>query len=228
MLASGDKALLEAETLITRLLASTETHRTLLAREVHDELGGLVVSAIMDLSSALRRLPALDPSIKIQFDRIRQTLEDTVDRSRKMVEELRPSILDNFGLFAALQWQLKKSGRSSSAICTEAYPDVEPLFGPDASIMLFRVAQEALAMMFARGMLKSADLTVRVEDGDLFMRFTDDGVPVMSDGEQEDGAANALVSMRQRLRALGGQVNLSRTAGGGSVLTARLSLRHGL
>jgi signal transduction histidine kinase len=228
MLAPGDQALFEAETLITHLLATTEAHRTLLAREVHDELGGLVVSAIMDLSSVLRRLPTLDPSTKIQFDRIQRTLEDTVDRSRRMVEDLRPSILDNFGLFAALQWQLKKSGKNSNVVCTEAYPDIEPPLAPDASIALFRIAQEALAMVFARGMVKSADLTVHVEDGHLFIRVTDDGVPVMSDGSQEDGAANALVCMRQRLRAMGGQVDLSQTAGGASVLTARLALRHSL
>jgi signal transduction histidine kinase len=228
MLAPGDQALFEAERLITHLQAATEAHRTLLAREVHDELGGLVVSAIMDLSSALRRLPALDPSLQVQFDRIRKTLEDTVDRSRRMVEELRPSILDNFGLFAALQWQLKKSGCIANVICTEAYPDIEPQFVPEASTALFRIAQEALVMVFARGMVKSADLTVRVEDGHLYMKFTDDGVPVMSDGEREDGAANALVGMRQRLRALGGRVDLSQTAGGVSVLTACLSLRHSL
>jgi signal transduction histidine kinase len=228
MRAPGNQALFEAETLITHLLTTTEAHRTLLAREVHDELGGLVVSAIMDLSSALRRLPALDSPTKVQFDRIQRTLEDAVDRSRRMVEELRPSILDNFGLFAALQWQLKKSGRDSNVICTEAYPDIEPRFAPNASIALFRIAQEALGMVFARGMVKCADLTVRVENGELFMKVTDDGIPVMSDGEQEDGAANALVSMRQRLRAMGGQVDLTQTAGGVSVLTARLPLHHSL
>jgi signal transduction histidine kinase len=228
MLAPADQALFEAKTLISHLLATTEAHRTSLAREVHDELGGLVVSAIMDLTSVLRRLPALDPSTQAQFDRIQRTLEDTVDRSRKMVEELRPSILDNFGLFAALRWQLKRAACSANVSCTEAYPDIEPQFPSDASTALFRIAQEALVMTFARGMVKSADLTVCVENGELFLRITDDGVPLMSDGEREDGAANALVSMRHRLHALGGEVDLHQTAGGVSVLTARLSLRHSL
>jgi signal transduction histidine kinase len=219
-----DDALLEAQEFVTRLQVLAETHRSLLAREIHDELGGLICSAIMDLTSAVHHLQTLSPEVRLRFDRIRTTLETAVDHSRRMVEELRPSILDNFGLFAALQWQLKKSGLPSSAICTNAYPEVEPAFAPDAAIALFRLAQEALAMTFKRGSVTASDLTVRVEHGMLSMTFTDDGVPVRSDGVAEDGAAFALISMRHRLRALGGRVDLVQTAGGASVLTAHIAL----
>jgi signal transduction histidine kinase len=217
--APSKDALVEAEALIAHLHANAETEKLFLTQELHDDLGGLLVSAIMDLSSARTRLPPMDPRLQAQFERIRKTLESAIDHSRRMAEELRPSILDNFGLFAALQWQLKRASRESNAICTEAYPDVEPQFQSAALTALFRIAQDALAMTFKRESVKSADLNVRVEDGAVWMKFSDDGVPVMLDGK-ETGAANAIASMRHRIRVLGGTVDMNRTADGGTVLTA--------
>ena len=106
---SFDKdALLEAESLIAHLHQNSESEKSRLTRELHDDLGGLMVSAVMDLSSVTRRLATSDPEAHQKFERIRSTLESAIDLSREMIEGLRPSILDNFGLFAALRWQLKR------------------------------------------------------------------------------------------------------------------------
>ena len=218
---SGDSASVDA--LVTHLQETTESVNTALARELHDDLGGLLVSATMDLSSATRRLHDVDPLALTHFARVKDSLEAAIDLSRRMVEELRPSILDNFGLFAALRWQLKKSSQGFDTVCTDTYPDAEPTLAPGAVTALFRVAQEALAMTFRRGSVRCADLNVRVEDDAVWMRFTDDGIPVMSDGE-EHGAATSLASMHHRIRTLGGTVDIDRLAEGRTVLTARLPL----
>jgi signal transduction histidine kinase len=212
-------ALGDAEDLIDRLHAEAEAHRSALAREIHDDLGGLMVSAAMDLTSVLRGLPDIDASLLKQLDRGKKTLESAIDLSRRMVEELRPSILDNFGLFAALKWQLKKASAGSSVRLTENYPASEPAFQPAASTALFRVAQEAIAMIFTRKSVAAAEVTFQVENGRILMRFTDDGIPHLVDG-QEVGALSALTSMKHRIRALGGTVELRRTDSGGSELTA--------
>jgi signal transduction histidine kinase len=67
------------------------------------------------------------------LDRAKTRLETAIDRSRQMIEEFRPSILDNFGLFAALKWQLQRSIAGSNAMYTETHPATEPIFTPEPS-----------------------------------------------------------------------------------------------
>jgi signal transduction histidine kinase len=85
-----------------------------------------------------------------RLDRVKRTLQQAIDLKRRVIEELRPSILDNLGLFAALHWQLKRTWGNSAVVSTETYPDFEPQFDSHAAIALFRVAQEALSIAFNR------------------------------------------------------------------------------
>jgi signal transduction histidine kinase len=222
----GLAALSEAEGLIDRLHRETETQREALRRAIHDDLGGFLVSAAMDFTSVRQRLPELDLPILEHLERGRKTLESAIALSRRMVEELRPSILDNFGLFAALKWQLKQASEGSGAKLTESYPAAEPFFQPAALTALFRVAQEAITMIFNRGSVKTAGINLQIEDGGIMMRFTDDGVPNMVGG-LEVGAANAMTSMKHRIRALGGTVELLRTGAAGTILEAYMPLPKG-
>jgi len=223
--AAANDAPLEAEALVAHLQAAAERQKSQLARQLHDELAGLMVSALMDLSFATRQ-PPVNAAVQPQLDRAKTTLKTAIDLSRRMVEELRPSMLDNFGLFAALQWELQKVCDKSQAVCTQAYPDTDPGLDGDASIAMFRVAQEALALIFSRDAVSAADLRVEIQDGTLSMTFTDNGAPRLENG-RERGAQAALASMRHRIRVHGGRVELLRRAGGGSVLTAALPLTAG-
>lgn len=219
-------ALSEAEDLIDRLHDEAETHREVLTRAIHDDLGGLLVSAAMDFTSVRQRLPELDLPILEQLERGRKSLQLAIALSRRMVEELRPSILDNFGLIAALKWQLKQASEGSGAKLTETYPAAEPFFQPAALTALFRIAQEAIKMIFNRGSVKAAGISLHLENGGITMRFTDDGIPHMVGG-LEVGAASAVTSMKHRIRALGGTVELLRTEAGVTVLKAYMPLPKG-
>jgi signal transduction histidine kinase len=108
-------------------------------------------------------------------------------------------------------------------IYTEWYPEIEPALPADASIALFRVAEEALAMTFKRGAVEVADLQATVDENVLHMKFTDNGIPIMRSGA-EQGADIALATMRYRLRLLGGSVDIERAPGGDTMLSARLPL----
>jgi CHASE3 domain sensor protein len=97
----------ELTALSTHLQGVSEQEKSALARELHDELGSLLVAARMDLSWLQQRLPTSDPSIETRFKRIHESLSAGVDLKRRVVEELRPTLLDNMGLFAAIRWQFK-------------------------------------------------------------------------------------------------------------------------
>ncbi len=121
-----------------------EEEKSKLARDIHDELGGILVSAKMDVAWVEQRLRARDPEAAAKLDRTLQTLDDGVQTKRRIIEELRPTLLDNLGLPAALDWQVKEICNRGSLRCTMAMPDDDVVIEPDAAIALYRIVQEAL------------------------------------------------------------------------------------
>src|ERR1700691_1877731 len=146
MSASIEETLLEAQRLVTHLQRAAEMKDTALAHQLHDDLGGLMGAAVMDLDSVRRVKPALGENALERLDRVKRTLEQAIDLRRRVIEELRPSTLDDFGLFAALRWQLKKTWDNSAVLSSATYPELEPVFEAETAIALSRIAQDAFPM----------------------------------------------------------------------------------
>jgi signal transduction histidine kinase len=213
----------ELTALSTHLQEVSEQEKSALSRELHDELGGLLVAARMDLSWLEQRLPTSDPGIQQRFKRIHECLSAGVDLKRRVVEELRPTLLDNMGLFAALRWQYKETCRRKGIKCTESIPDSEPRFDPAAAIGVFRIAQEALTNILKHAEAKSADLAIGIDGDTLFLRVSDDGkgIPVNS---LPANTSHGLASMRHRIAALGGTWEVRSPRTGGTEVTALIPM----
>ncbi|HTB87866.1 MAG TPA: histidine kinase [Steroidobacteraceae bacterium] len=224
MPALTEETLLEVQGLVTYLQNAAELKDTALAHELHDELGGLMGAALMDLDSVRRMKPAPSQNALERLERVKRTLEQAIDLRRRVIEELRPSILDDLGLFAALRWQLKKTWGDSAVISSEAFPDVEPAFESGAPIVLFRIAHEALSIALMRVAVKSTDLTVRADPANFWMKFSDDGAA--SAEKQPDNRAILLASMRHRIRVFGGKVEISNNEAGATALTVWMPLHR--
>lgn len=120
MASETEQALIEARALITHLQSIGETHKAAIARELHDTIGSLMLAAVMDLAAATSSLPANHEAAIERLKSAQLTLQTAIDSGRRMVEQLRPTILDAFGLFAALHWR----GEGSAAV------DVDSIHGP--------------------------------------------------------------------------------------------------
>jgi signal transduction histidine kinase len=214
----------ELTALSTHLQGVSEQEKSALSRELHDELGGLLVAARMDLSWLQQRLPTSDPNIEQRFKRIHESLSAGVDLKRRVVEELRPTLLDNMGLFTALRWQFKESCRRTGLKCTESIPELEFKFSPDAAIGVFRVAQESLMNIIKHAEATSADLTVDIQDDTFMLRISDDGRG-MPANPPISKTSHGIASMRHRIAALGGTWDVRTSAAGGTVVTARIPLQ---
>jgi signal transduction histidine kinase len=213
----------ELTALSTHLQGVSEQEKSALSRELHDELGGLLVAARMDLSWLQQRMPTADPNIEQRFKRIHDSLSAGVDLKRRVVEELRPTLLDNMGLFTALRWQFKETCRRTGLRCTETIPEFDQKFSPDAAIGVFRIAQEALTNILKHSEAKSADLFISMEGNTFTLRISDDGKGIPK-ARLGISTSHGLVSMRHRITGLGGTWDLSTPADGGTVLTARIPL----
>ena len=218
-----DERTRELTALSTHLQGVSEEEKSALSRELHDELGGLLVAARMDLSWLQQRLPTSDPNIEQRFKRIHESLSAGVDLKRRVVEELRPTLLDNMGLFTALRWQFKETCRRAGLKCTESIPDTEPKFNPDAAIGVFRIAQEALTNILKHAEAKSADLVIGIESDLFVLRVADDGKGIPPNRLQTI-TSHGLASMRHRINALGGSWEVRSPSSGGTIMTAQIPL----
>jgi signal transduction histidine kinase len=205
--------------LTTHLQGVSEREKASLARELHDELGGLLVGARMDISWAEQHLSAGDVDMKQRLNRVQQNLSAGIDLKRRIIEELRPTLLDNVGFIAALRWQLKETCTRAGFKCSEYFPDDEPKLTPDAAISLFRIAQEALANLSKHSGAKSVDVTLDIDDDMLVFRIADDGKGFNS--ADTASGIHVLASMRHRVRALGGTLDMSGSPSGG-ILDVRI------
>jgi signal transduction histidine kinase len=218
-----DERTRELTALSTHLQGVSEEEKSALSRELHDELGGLLVAARMDLSWLQQKLPTSDPNIEQRFKRIHESLSAGVDLKRRVVEELRPTLLDNMGLFTALRWQFKETCRRAGLKCTESIPDSEPKFNPDAAIGVFRIAQEALTNILKHAEAKSADLVIGIESDLFVLRVADDGKGIPPNRLQTI-TSHGLASMRHRINALGGSWEVRSPSSGGTIMTAQIPL----
>jgi signal transduction histidine kinase len=207
--------------LSTHLQSVAEREKASLARELHDELGGLLVGAHMDISWAEQHLGDGDSEVKQRLRRVRQSLSAGVDLKRRIIEELRPTLLDEVGLFAALRWQMKETCGQAGLKCIESYPSEEPAFTSEAAIALFRVAQEAFTNILKHSAATTVDITLNTVADDLVMQISDDGKGIPADRLSAVGS-HGVVSMRHRIRALNGRLDIRSSASGGTVLLIQI------
>jgi signal transduction histidine kinase len=211
--------------LSTHLQSVAEREKASLARELHDELGGLLVGARMDISWAEQHLAKNDLDMKQRLNRVQQNLAAGVDLKRRIIEELRPTLLDNVGLSAALRWQLKETCGNAGLKCIESYPDEELKFNAEASIALFRIAQEAFTNILKHSEATTVDVALDLDEETLLMRIADDGKGIPA-GRFTAIASHGLASMRHRVRALGGRLDVRSPSSGGTILLVQIPVAN--
>jgi two-component system sensor histidine kinase UhpB len=208
--------------MVQHLQADAEMHRNVLSRALHDELGGLMISAVMDLASAEKNIH-LNQDGHERLMRARRTLASAIDFERRMVESLRPTLLDNCGLFAALRWQVDRDCRHAGILCTEAYPSKEVDFRPQASIALFRIVQDGLNVAVRQSSIRSVHISIEVDDCAIAIRLVHDGERGTSSAQNRLDAF-ALCSMSHRIQGLAGSFTVSERSDGTTMYAARIPL----
>jgi signal transduction histidine kinase len=205
----------QLSSLSTHLLRIAETERSALARELHDELGGLITAAKMDLSWLSAKLgDGLDPESNDKLNSVMQMLNQAMMLKRRVVESLRPSLLDHFGLAVALRSHFDEHCRLAGIECVSTLPEEALSLDPVAQLTLFRVAQEALAGIIARGGAKNVEVVIEPQDDGYVLQVGDDGAPMDTD------LARSMPSMRHRMFAAGGSVEAEARAGQGNRIRA--------
>jgi signal transduction histidine kinase len=215
----------ELSELSTHLQSVAERERSALSRELHDELGGLLVAARMDVSWLEERVATADAEVQAHFKRVHEALQAGVDVKRRVVENLRPTLLDNLGLFSALRWQVADLCGRAGLECAERYPEDELQLTADASIAIFRIVQEALTNTVKHARASRVEISIEAQHRSLVIRIRDDGIGLPSERLQAL-RSHGLAAMRHRAIALGGQWRVLHPARHGTEIEVRLPLER--
>ncbi|MGB5131597.1 MAG: CHASE3 domain-containing protein [Steroidobacteraceae bacterium] len=199
--------------LSSNLQQLTEREKAALARELHDELGGLLVATKIDVSWLRRQCDDGTPGSALRWERVLRCLDEGLDLKRRVIENLRPTLLDNVGLVAALRWLVDETIRRAGIACTEEYAEPLPELPPDTRIAVFRVVQECLMNILKHAQAKSVHLLVSTDGQGLAVTVRDDGVG-LDEERIEVPQAHGLLGMRHRVEALGGQLRIQSLGAG--------------
>lgn len=194
------------------LISISEEEKVRLSRELHDEMGANLTSISMDIAAVTQQLQKTDPELATQLRRARATLVETVEMKRRIVENLRPSLLDNLGLCAAIESYCDEFSRLSKVRCdTDIAADLEREAGRsgDLSIALFRIVQESLTNIRKYAKATKVTVSLRRSPEGLVLRIIDDGIGIASNTLVKP-MSHGLLGMRERALLLGGTLTIRR------------------
>lgn len=201
-----------------------EDERRRLARELHDGLGQNLTALQHLLGLLLEGLPDTDEPSRQLAERAIRVCRGTLEDTREMSRLLRPQILDDLGLSAALQ-SLCRSIRENAGLAVELCIDDEPELDNEQQTVVFRIAQEALTNVVRHAEAKGVRLRLRERARWLTLTIEDDGIGLTQDSkEHRSEQGSGLRGMRERLRLFGGELKLQPGENGGLRIVAMLPL----
>ncbi|MCU6434893.1 CHASE3 domain-containing protein [Undibacterium sp. Jales W-56] len=203
------------------LLSVSEEEKAKLARELHDEMGASLTAINMDISMLADKLHSIEPELLAQLHRVKTTLLQVVDFKRKIIENLRPSMLDTLGLSMSLQTYSEEVARIAGLkLATEIDEDIV-LKDPSWSIALFRIAQESLTNVIKYSRATHVKVSLKNNPSELCLKIEDDGIGIPADAITTT-RSYGLLGMRERTLLLGGVFSAARGQGNkGTVIEAR-------
>ncbi len=219
----------QLRSLARRLQSVREHERTHIAREMHDVLGQSLTSLKLDLSWLRKTLPLnvgeefLSSGLRERTDRMAAQLDDTITAVQTLSTELRPGILDKFGLMAAVEWQCQEFELRTGIKCIYKVPEKKLPLNNERSTTLFRILQEALVNVARHSRASIVNVELRPGKWDLTLIVSDNGRGITS-AEILDPASLGLLGMRERAGMLGGQFTIEPRTGKGTTATAQIPL----
>jgi PAS domain S-box-containing protein len=195
-----------------RIEAAREDERTAMAREIHDELGQALTALKMDVAWVLRRSEgvALSASVVDKLRAMSGMTDQIIDQVRRISTELRPGVLDDLGLVAAIEWLAHEFEARASLTCVFTSSVGEARFERNVSTVIFRILQEALTNVARHAEASRVEVRLGEENAQLRLEVNDDGRGISEDAIS-DPKSLGLLGIRERARRLGGTVTVSGT-----------------
>jgi PAS domain S-box-containing protein len=215
----------ELRRLSTNVTWARETERRHVARELHDELGQRLSVLKLDLATLLAVPMAQQEECAPRLQQLVNGVDGALAATRRIAADLRPSMLDDLGLNAALEWLSEGwSQRTGITISVDGDP-VEDTLTEAAAITVYRIVQEALTNVTRHAQAKHAHIELRQRGPEIVLVIEDDGRG-LSPGDMDKRESSGLAGIRERARILGGTAWIDNRPAGGCRLEVRLPMER--
>jgi PAS domain S-box-containing protein len=210
--------------LAERLQLVREEDRKKVARDLHDQIGQILTAIKMDMTWMIRHLPESEGEVLARLRESTQSINDGVKAVRAICSGLRPGVLDDLGLAAAIEWQAGEFSSRNNIQCKVSVPLIDLHMDGDRATATFRIFQECLTNVIRHAQATTVFVDLSQEDENILLVVEDDGI-----GFHETGASNALGSlgllgMKERAQFCGGDVQISSSVGNGTKVTVRVPM----
>lgn len=213
----------ELRRLTEHLQVVQDEERGRIARELHDELGQRLSAMRYVIANVTRRFARAPETIGPNLAELDEMVDGALESTRAIVSALRPPLLEQLGLSAAIEWMAKRVTEQAGLRCTLDLDPVEVSNLP-VSVAAYRVVQESLTNVVRHAGAQSAEVSLRVVGEGLVVEVVDDGRG-FSRGAEDAREGNGILGMRERARAFGGELTTEDRDEGGARVRLRLPLR---
>ena len=212
----------ELSELSSHLQQLSEKEKAELARRLHDDMGGLLTAAKMDLSWLQSRLT--EPPHGARLSQLGTALDDAMNLKRRVVEELRPSLLDHFGLPTALRAHVESVCLKAAIQCEVTMSDDAETLPRESAIGLFRVIQEGLTNIVRHAHARQVRLALTSDPQRYLLLLMDDGCGIKLN-DTRFRWSHGLTGMRHRVQSMGGRFSIESSPAEGTTLRVELPKR---
>lgn len=226
----AERARMEGELLTSRqelrdlasdLRSVREQERADVAREIHDELGQALTVLKMDVHWVGQRICGAGDAVTSRLAGMSNSIDATVQAVRRLSSRLRPQLLDDLGLSAAIEWQAREFQQHSGVTCEVASDPEDIVLDEASSTALFRICQETLTNVARHASASRVDIALTKGRRSVELAIADNGHGLDA-AEPKDPRARGLLGIRERVRALGGVVAITSRPGQGTTVTVSL------
>ena len=207
--------------LAARLQTAREEERTRVAREIHDELGQALTAIKIELNALLPEPPTAEESSLQRRQSLLKLLDGTIHSVRRIATELRPVLLDDLGLAAAVEWAVEEFQTRTGIECYLSIPDGDIALDGDRATALFRILQEALTNVARHAQATQVVVRLAEADGELTLAVRDNGRGTPKE-QLVSHRSLGILGMRERALVLGGQFDIASRASDGTTVTVRI------
>jgi PAS domain S-box-containing protein len=207
--------------LSARLAEAQETERRAIARELHDEFGQSLTALKIDLAWLHDHLPPRSKGLGEKVDSALELTNETIQMTQRLAGQLRPRMLDDLGLAAALEWHVNEWSKHTRIKAKVTLPEEEWELDPSLNTALYRVCQEALTNVARHAGAKKVEVSLAREGDEVVLTVRDNGRG-MDGGKITAPESLGLLGMKERVEQIGGRLEIQSEAGKGTTVVARV------
>ena len=212
--------------LASHLESVREEERSRIAREIHDELGQTLTGLKFELTwlkNKISRIDSVKSELVEKIDSMSQMITSAIQWARKLSTDLRPGLLDDYGLVAALEWQVKEFETRTGIHCHFDSFAENVALDREKSTALFRICQESLTNVARHANATAITISLREDEGNVILEIKDNGRGV-TESEIGDPKSFGILGMRERTRLLRGDFSIGGSPGKGTTIIVRIPL----